>query len=54
MRHNDHRFEWSRAQFEHWATSCADRFGYLVEISGIGEVDGDLGCPSQMAVFDKT
>ena len=53
LRHNDHRFEWTRAQFSDWCTGVADRHGYLVTISGIGAEDDDLGCPTQMAVFRR-
>jgi 3' terminal RNA ribose 2'-O-methyltransferase Hen1 len=52
MRHRDHRFEWTRAQFTLWAEGVAAQFGYAVLLSGIGEPDGDKGQPSQMAVFD--
>ncbi len=54
MRHRDHRFEWTRAEFAAWAESVASDFGYQVIISGIGEPDGDLGSPSQMAVFARS
>jgi 3' terminal RNA ribose 2'-O-methyltransferase Hen1 len=50
-RHRDHRFEWSRAEFGDWASSVAGRFGYEVEVSGIGEADAELGAPTQLAVF---
>src|SRR5438876_4419613 len=30
FRHRDHRFEWTRAQFEPWASGAADRNGYAV------------------------
>ncbi len=54
MRHADHRFEWTRAEFEAWAKPVAERCGYTVAFSGIGEEDAALGAPSQMAVFEKT
>jgi len=53
MRHRDHRFEWTRAEFAAWAEAVAARFGYVAALSGIGEPDGDKGQPSQMAVFDR-
>lgn len=54
FRHDDHRFEWTRAQFETWAESVATRFGYAVTFSGIGEVDPQgRGTPTQTAVFDR-
>ncbi len=50
-RHLDHRFEWTRAEFSEWAAGVAERNGYAVEISGIGEASEDTGTPTQMAVF---
>jgi 3' terminal RNA ribose 2'-O-methyltransferase Hen1 len=51
MRHKDHRFEWSRAQFENWARVVAGRFGYEVRFSTIGTEDSVVGSPTQMGVF---
>jgi 3' terminal RNA ribose 2'-O-methyltransferase Hen1 len=51
LRHRDHRFEWSRAEFDDWAHAMGVRFGYQVQISGIGTEDEQVGAPSQMAVF---
>jgi 3' terminal RNA ribose 2'-O-methyltransferase Hen1 len=51
MRHPDHRFEWSRAEFEAWAGAQAARFGYAVRFQPVGQVDSALGAPTQMAVF---
>ena len=31
FRHEDHRFEWTREEFQTWATGVAGRFGYTVE-----------------------
>lgn len=53
LRHADHRFEWTRAEFAGWTQAVADRFGYHVRIEPLGEVDSDLGPPSQMAVFER-
>jgi 3' terminal RNA ribose 2'-O-methyltransferase Hen1 len=53
LRHRDHRFEWTRAQFEVWAADIAERHGYQVEISGIGPDDLERGAPTQMAVFQQ-
>ncbi len=53
MRHRDHRFEWTRAEFAFWAETISAQFGYGAVLSGIGEPDGDKGHPSQMAVFDR-
>ncbi len=51
FRHSDHRFEWSREEFHNWAAPIADRYGYEVKFSPIGDVDEKHGAPSQMAVF---
>ncbi len=51
FRHRDHRFEWTRAEFREWAERVAGRFGYCVEIRGIGEEDALVGGPTQMGVF---
>ncbi|HTJ53685.1 MAG TPA: 3' terminal RNA ribose 2'-O-methyltransferase Hen1 [Cyclobacteriaceae bacterium] len=51
MRHSDHRFEWTRQEFETWATGVAERNGYSVICKPIGEEVEDIGGPSQMAVF---
>ncbi|HYP61727.1 MAG TPA: 3' terminal RNA ribose 2'-O-methyltransferase Hen1 [Thermomicrobiales bacterium] len=53
FRHPDHRFEWTRTEFAVWAQGVADRFGYDVEMAGIGPIDADHGQPSQMAVFSR-
>lgn len=53
FRHKDHRFEWTRAEFEHWARRVADRFGYAVKFSPLGPEDEIVGAPSQMGVFIK-
>ena len=52
-RHKDHRFEWTRAEFEAWCAAVADRHDYSVTISGIGATDDTLGSPTQMAVFTR-
>ncbi len=55
MRHEDHSFEWTRAEFRAWADDVAGQYGYAAAFSGIGDEDqqGDRGTPTQMAVFDK-
>jgi 3' terminal RNA ribose 2'-O-methyltransferase Hen1 len=53
MRHRDHRFEWTRAEFQSWASGIADRFGYLVRFLPIGPEDPALGTPTQMGVFNR-
>ncbi len=53
FRHNDHRFEWTRTEFDAWANAVAERFGYDLAISAVGDFDEAVGAPSQMAVFSK-
>ena len=51
FRHPDHRFEWSRREFETWANTTAERFGYGVTFVPIGQVDAALGAPTQAGIF---
>ena len=51
LRHGDHRFEWTKAQFRDWANKAAEKFGYRAQFSEIGESDEKHGAPTQMAVF---
>ncbi len=51
FRHPDHRFEWTRAEFQAWAGEQAVRHGYDVRFEPIGDVDAVLGAPTQMAIF---
>jgi 3' terminal RNA ribose 2'-O-methyltransferase Hen1 len=53
LRHRDHRFEWSRSEFEGWARGIAERHGYQVRFEGIGPDDAEVGSPSQMGVFSR-
>ncbi|MCA9958156.1 MAG: hypothetical protein KC443_03925, partial [Anaerolineales bacterium] len=53
FRHRDHRFEWTRAEFQTWATNVAETYGYTFSISPIGPEDEVVGAPSQMAVFTR-
>ena len=51
FRHKDHRFEWTREQFQQWATRVAERFNYAVRFLPVGDEDPQLGAPTQMGVF---
>ncbi|SMR71145.1 3' terminal RNA ribose 2'-O-methyltransferase Hen1 [Aliiroseovarius halocynthiae] len=53
LRHPDHRFEWTRAEFESWANIVAEEHGYRVSFTPLGPVDDTHGGPSQMAVFKQ-
>lgn len=52
MRHADHRFEWTRAQFRDWCSGGME-YGYAVRFAGIGPIDPDVGAPTQMAILDR-
>ena len=52
MRHSDHRFEWTRAEFQAWAFKTADAYGYRVSFRPVGEEHETTGAPTQMAIFE--
>ncbi|KAI8097281.1 uncharacterized protein BX664DRAFT_326012 [Halteromyces radiatus] len=58
FRHDDHKFEWTRQQFQEWCIKGAKQYGYKVEFHGIGLLDGkldmlDYGHCTQACVFTK-
>lgn len=53
LRHRDHRFEWTREEFQTWCRGVADRHGYRVRWLSIGPEDPFVGAPTQMAVFER-
>jgi 3' terminal RNA ribose 2'-O-methyltransferase Hen1 len=53
FRHRDHRFEWTRAEFQAWAEAAAAQFGYTVAFYPVGPEDPALGPPTQMGVFNR-
>ena len=53
MRHRDHRFEWTRAEFAAWALRVAEQRGYSVRFLPVGDDDPEVGPPTQMAVFTR-
>jgi hypothetical protein len=50
-RHPGHHFEWTRAQFQHWASGVAQRHNYSVNFSDLGPPDPVRGSSTQMASF---
>ncbi|WP_329137522.1 3' terminal RNA ribose 2'-O-methyltransferase Hen1 [Streptomyces sp. NBC_01476] len=54
VRHADHRFEWTRAEFAAWAGAVAGRYGYQVAYTPVGPDDPEVGPPTQLAVFTLT
>jgi 3' terminal RNA ribose 2'-O-methyltransferase Hen1 len=53
FRHPDHRFEWTRQEFQDWAKGIGGRFGYAVRFLPVGPEDEKLGPPTQMGVFQR-
>lgn len=54
LRHRDHRFERTQAQFRAWAEGVGERFGYGMRFLPVGPEDAEVGPPTQMAVFSRT
>ena len=53
MRHRDHRFEWTRAEFADWASRTAAQYGYSVRFLPVGPEDQRYGPSTQLAVFRR-
>jgi 3' terminal RNA ribose 2'-O-methyltransferase Hen1 len=53
FRHADHRFEWTRSEFQDWARRVAERYGYSVRFLSIGPEKEMVGPPTQMGVFNR-
>ncbi|MEU4534058.1 3' terminal RNA ribose 2'-O-methyltransferase Hen1 [Streptosporangium sp. NPDC023825] len=51
VRHPDHRFEWTRAEFRAWAAKVCGEYGYGAEFLPVGDDDPEVGPPTQMALF---
>ncbi|KQV05424.1 MULTISPECIES: 3' terminal RNA ribose 2'-O-methyltransferase Hen1 [unclassified Kitasatospora] len=54
VRHSDHRFEWTRAEFLAWAERIAADYGYSVTVRPVGPLDEQVGAPTQLALFRRT
>ena len=53
LRHDDHRFEWTRTELRAWAEDVAGRHGYRVSYRPVGEEDAVHGAPTQLALFQR-
>lgn len=51
MRHDDHRFEWTRQQFETWCKEIAPH--YDCQFKGIGDLHAQYGTPTQMCIMTR-
>lgn len=59
LRNDDHKFEWTRHEFETWCRDGAQTYGYTAEFHGIGKmdhpvVDIDVGYCTQACVFTRS
>lgn len=52
FRHSDHRFEWTRQEFQDWANRVAAQYGYTVRFLPVGQEEQNVGAPTQMGVFE--
>lgn len=53
FRHDDHRFEWTRAEFRSWCAERNTKGIYELEFTGIGEEHPEQGAPTQMCLFRR-
>lgn len=58
MRHWDHKFEWSRAEFEKWCADIVERYpSYEVHYTGVGKTEEEkfegVGYCTQIAIFRR-
>eukprot|EP00057_Strongylocentrotus_purpuratus_P013277 XP_011667751.1 PREDICTED: uncharacterized protein LOC589300 [Strongylocentrotus purpuratus] len=56
FRHDDHKFEWTRHEFQEWGNAICSEYGYRVEYSGLGtgpEGSEHLGFCTQVAILDR-
>jgi hypothetical protein len=53
LRHPDHRFEWTRAEFRAWVDGVAAAYGYDAVLHELGDADPELGPPTQGVVLSR-
>ncbi len=54
LRHSDHRFEWTRNEFQTWGMSISQKYQYQVRFLPVGPEDENLGSPTQMGIFERS
>ncbi|KAK9893735.1 hypothetical protein P389DRAFT_174580 [Cystobasidium minutum MCA 4210] len=52
FRDEDHKFEWTEAEFKEWCEGITSKFDYTVEYSGVGSLKNYLGKSGMYAVSD--
>lgn len=57
FRNYDHKFEWTRLEFQSWCHQICSKFKYKVTFDGVGlppsSLYGDVGHCSQIAIFER-
>nr|XP_057929842.1 small RNA 2'-O-methyltransferase [Doryrhamphus excisus] len=57
FRHSDHKFEWTRVEFQSWALKACSEYGFKVEFTGVGESppgeEESFGFCTQIGVFHR-
>jgi 3' terminal RNA ribose 2'-O-methyltransferase Hen1 len=53
FRHRDHRFEWTRAEFQAWAQGVASQHRYDLRFLHVGQQDPAVGSPTQLGLFTR-
>uniref|UniRef100_H0X936 Small RNA 2'-O-methyltransferase n=1 Tax=Otolemur garnettii TaxID=30611 RepID=H0X936_OTOGA len=56
LRDSDHKFEWTRMEFQNWASHAANLYNYSVEFTGVGAPPAgaeSVGFCTQIGVFRK-
>ncbi|XP_057697619.1 small RNA 2'-O-methyltransferase [Corythoichthys intestinalis] len=57
FRHNDHKFEWTRVEFQSWSLKVCLVFGYMAEFTGVGKAppgqEDSIGFCTQIGVFHR-
>ncbi len=53
FRHRDHRFEWTREEFQTWGVKIAEKYHYKVDFLAVGPEATKVGAPTQMGVFKR-
>ena len=58
FRHADHKFEFSRPEFQNWSSQIVQKYMYKVEFHGVGEAPlheqyRNIGTCTQIAVFHR-
>lgn len=55
FRHPDHKFEWTRSQFQQWIQEVKLKYGYEVDrVTGVGDLGNGTGHCTQVVVMKRT